>query len=145
MRLPRIITADLTPESRKALETALGKLSFSNKTLKPDQYLHHVTLAFKPNDQLIKNINVNDGEQIKGVAFERCKSDSFGVEAIKVKLTKDNNETVFCANVNPHITASTEGKPPNDSNKLLDFGDTLTDFQSIPINIPLTFVVKFTY
>ena len=129
--LPRFISAVLTDESRKKLELGLDELKFSNRTLKPEQYMHHVTIAYNPDlstyEKVIKT--VTDGDRIIVKCKRRCWSESFGVEAVTVELKTLNGKDVFINNEYPHITISTEGLPPVKSNDLFKNQYELSDFQ----------------
>jgi hypothetical protein len=101
---------------------------FSNKTLKEDQYLHHVTLFFsrKPveieSDETASAINnwAAEGEYVFVYLEDLVWSDTLGVEAVIVTLKNQNGEILPSpTNKIWHITVSTDGKPPVESNTLL--------------------------
>lgn len=102
---------------------------FSNSTLKEDQFLHHVTLFYskKPismeSDELASYIDnwAKEGEDVFVYLDDLVWSDTFGVEAITVRLKNFRGEFLEApANKVWHITVSTEGKPPVESNTLLN-------------------------
>jgi hypothetical protein len=105
------------------------KPKFSNKTLKADQFLHHVTLFFerKPVDiethpwGSIVDGWAQEGEDVFVYFKELVWSDTFGVEAVIVTLKNSKGEFLEAPeNKIWHITVSTEGKPPVESNTLLN-------------------------
>jgi major membrane immunogen (membrane-anchored lipoprotein) len=133
--MPRMIQAVLTENSILTLLAACDPLKFSNRTLKKNQYCHHVTLAFNPDPKTYTKIiqTAKDGDIVDIQCKYRFWSESFGVEAVTVEITKDG-KTVFCNNEYPHITISTEGKPPVASNELLKNQFTLNDIESEPFS-----------
>jgi hypothetical protein len=119
------------------------KPKFSNSTLKADQFLHHVTLFYSKTpvsletDELASQVDqwANDGEDVFVYLEELVWSDTFGVEAIVVKLKNIRGEFLEApANKTWHITVSTEGKAPVESNTLLknrESPDFRTETQSL--------------
>lgn len=123
----RMIQAAFEDGAREHLKSFFNR-RFSNKTLKEDQFLHHVTLFFsrKPvdieTDEMASAVNnwAAEGELVFVYLEELVWSDTFGVEAVVVTLKNQNGETLPApVNKTWHITVSTEGKPPVESNTLL--------------------------
>jgi hypothetical protein len=105
---------------------------FSNKTLKEDQFLHHVTLFYSKrpididSDSYATDVNnwAKEGEEVFVILEELVWSDTFGVEAIVVTLKNMKGEVLGGPpNKTWHITVSTEGKSPVESNTLLNNRD----------------------
>jgi hypothetical protein len=126
-----MITAQFDDSVRASLLEQF-KPKFSNKTLKPEQFLHHVTLFYsnKPiaieADSYATDVNnwAKVGETVFIILEELVWSDTLGVEAIVVTL-KNTNGAVLGGPPNKtwHVTVSTEGKPPVESNTLLNNRD----------------------
>ena len=104
------------------------KPRFSNKTLKSDQFLHHVTLFFEKKVVDVEThpwgsvVNgwANDGEDVFVYFNNLVWSDIFGVEAAVVTLKNSKGEFLEPPEGKTwHVTVSTEGRPPVDSNTLL--------------------------
>jgi hypothetical protein len=85
-------------------------------------------MVFNPNKFQLKEIQEKTpvGTIIKFKPHLRCWSRSFGVEAVTIKKIDD----FFCQNRYPHITVSTDNKPPVESNSLLEQGLSLKDFET---------------
>ena len=111
--VPRIITAELTDDAIRIL-----RLAVSPKY--PVVYMHHCTLAYKPHDDIVNAIEMTAKEN--DFVVVRCNTDYWkdGVQAVHIDVfTTDMSKKVFCVNKYPHITISTDGKPPKASNDLL--------------------------
>lgn len=107
-----IITAELTPSSRNKLLLALGGPKYKKV------FCEHLTLAFKPTPETLTLINVIEGEDVNIHLLTRFWDN--GIEAVLCEIFKSDKTTkVYCANKYPHITISTDDKPPKFSNDLL--------------------------
>jgi len=92
----------------------------SNKGLKDDQFLHHVTLLYS-------NVPVDadsftfakEGEEVLVLFSNIVMSEEFGVEAIEV-IVENKQGIRYDGRKNLHVTSSTNGKPPKESNTLLE-------------------------
>jgi len=102
---------------------------FSNKTLKDDQFLHHVTLFFSrrpietTDDAWATKVDhwAMEGEEVTVQFNDLVWSDTFGVEAVTVTLINSGGEILESPPGKTwHVTVSTEGKPPVESNTLLN-------------------------
>jgi hypothetical protein len=112
MTLPKAVFATLSDESHNQL---LAKVGPKYKKI----YTHHVTLVYAPNkseiDNLLKVVNEGDEVVIKvGRLFW-----ANGVEAIEAKVFTLDGKEVPIKNAKPHITISTDNKPPVLSNDML--------------------------
>lgn len=123
----RMIQASFEDSAREQLKSFFNR-RFSNNTLKEDQFLHHITLFFTRKsveieaDETASAVNAwaAEGEYVFVYLEELVWSDTFGVEAVVVTLKNQNGEILPApANKTWHITVSTEGKPPVESNTLL--------------------------
>lgn len=128
--MPYIIYAELNDQSRNKLKAALGELKIPN-TLKDDQSMHHVTLAFNPSPEeygIIASEVVNQNN-----AIIQCKkrvwSESFGIECVTVEIFNNNGKEIYVKNKNPHITVAANNKPPVESNTLLENKYKIKDYQ----------------
>ena len=112
--LPKAVFATLTSTSQKAL---LSKVTPVYKKV----YAHHVTLVYAPKEDDINDIEefVVNGEKVVIRLGRRFWSK--GVEAIEAKVFTAYNENreVPIKNEKPHITISTDNKPPVLSNDML--------------------------
>lgn len=124
----RMIQAVFEEPARERL-FGLFPPKFSNKTLKDDQFLHHVTLFFsrKPieitDDAWATKVAywANEGDEVTVQFNNLVWSDSFGVEAVTVTLINSSGEILESPPGKTwHVTISTEGKPPVESNTLLN-------------------------
>jgi hypothetical protein len=91
----------------------------------PPQYktvfIHHVTLAFNPDMATYLKVRefAPNGEAVKIQCKENIWND--GVQAVTVEVFSPKGDNkVFVANKHPHVTISTDGKPPKESNTMLD-------------------------
>lgn len=118
---PDMIQAVLTPISVEKLKGITNGGKF------PKKFMHHVTLAFKPDENAYKNVVMQDpdnpvqnGEKVKIDLGYLVFDEDFGVEAITAKVFRLNGNEIPSTNTNPHITISTtEERKPVDSNQLL--------------------------
>jgi hypothetical protein len=141
--LPRIVWAKLTPEAVSTIKDELdrrGGMKFDNQTLKPDQYLHHVTLLFKPTVSQMEDFPAKHGDKIKVRLIDRCWSTTLPVEAITAVPFINGNPLHFDNRV-LHITVSTDGLPPVRSNDLLMSVDD--GFVSEKFNMEVEAVIEF--
>ena len=115
-----MISAVLTPQSVEKLMLAIGKPKY-NKV-----FAHHCTLAYNPTETQAQSILdiVKAGDSVHIIPEYNIWND--GVEALvintilKYKSDKpDDFDYVYGMNKVPHITISTDGKPPKESNTLL--------------------------
>lgn len=128
---PRMIQAVLTPSSKTKLEKSLREIS----GIRYDkEYIHHVTIGFKPNEAFIQMVEdvASVGDHLHIKTRRHVYSDSFGVETVEVDVYSENGEDVPIMNENPHITITTaEGVAPVKSNNLLsnteEYGAESTD------------------
>ncbi|AIT09596.1 hypothetical protein LO80_06225 [Candidatus Francisella endociliophora] len=121
-KIPLYISADLTPQSRVALEKEVGKLCFSNKGLKKNEYLDHTTITYAPSkaifDKYQKIAPAGDKMTIK--PYKLCWSENFGVEAALVNLYNSKDKKIPSTNKYQHVTIATNGKPPVAGNYLFE-------------------------
>lgn len=141
---PDMIQAELTPLSVEKLSAAVDGGMFEKK------YMHHVTLAFKPDQSDYKKVvlfdpdnPLQDGEKVKIELGYHVYDEDFGVEAVTAFVKRLNRQEVISLNDNPHITISvSENRKPVDSNKLLD-RTVHHRFDELPLE--LDGVIKFIY
>jgi hypothetical protein len=123
--LPRFIAAVLTDDARQRLELAIGDFKFPNSKLKEEQHLHHVTMAFNPTlsdyQKIIKT--AKSGDEVIVKCKKRCWSKDYGAEAVKVELLNKDGKPIYVQSGFPHITVSTDGKPPVAGMKLFAQSD----------------------
>ena len=114
----RMISAILTPSSVEFLKRNF-KILFAVDQLKPDQYLHHVTLAYKPNKFEESEIQLwyIDGT-CKIILKEMVSNSEIENQAITVDVVNSKGEKLETDKIF-HITVSTGNKPPATSNDLL--------------------------
>lgn len=110
---PKAIFATLTSDSQKAL---LEKVKPIYKKI----YTHHVTIFYAPKEENVKSLLdiIVPGQDVIIKLGRRFWAN--GVEAIEAKVfTKDGKE-VPINNKKPHVTISTDNKPPVLSNDMLE-------------------------
>jgi hypothetical protein len=93
---------------------------FDNKNLNKDASLHHVTLAFKPNDNDIKFIKewAKENEMIKISIEKNCWNDK--IQALKVRVFNKIGKELNIPGKIFHTTVSAEkGIAPKFSNDML--------------------------
>ncbi len=113
-RIPRSISAVLTPTSQKWLLEKIDKPQYKKV------YMHHVTIAYKPSEQDILEIEkyVHNGDAIVIKLGRRFWAK--GVEAIESQVIVPTTQNIVpIKNKKPHITISTDNKPPVLSNDML--------------------------
>lgn len=114
----RMISAILTPSSVEFLKRNF-KILFAVDQLKPDQYLHHVTLAYKPNKFEESEIQLWDLDgTCKIILKEMVSNSEIENQAITVDVFNSKGEKLETDKIF-HITVSTGNKPPATSNDLL--------------------------
>jgi hypothetical protein len=113
-----MISAILTPSSVEFLKRNF-KILFAVDQLKPDQYLHHVTLAYKPNKFEESEIQLWDLDgTCKIILKEMVSNSEIENQAITVDVFNSKGEKLETDKIF-HITVSTGNKPPATSNDLL--------------------------
>jgi len=112
----RIIMAVLSEESIKTLKNRV-KILYEVDQLKPDQFMHHITLAFKPKDEDISFIKRWDDGVCKVFCRSNIYNDAMKNQAITVDVINGKEEKLDLSCL--HITVSTGNKPPVTSNNLL--------------------------
>jgi len=130
---PDFIQAVLTDKSKEDLYNVLSGGLFDKK------YMHHVTLAFKPNQEDYKEVvfsvdpPLENKTPVKIKIGRRIYDEDFGVEAVTAKVFTENGQEIKSLNNNPHITISTkENRKPVESNDLLS-SVPHHKFNSIPL------------
>lgn len=111
--IPKMVQAVLTPDSHQKLLKNWGDPVYKKI------YAHHVTIAYQSNEADMQKINgvVGNGQPVVVLIGRRFWAN--GVEAVEAKVwTKDGKE-VPIKNARPHITISTDNKPPVLSNDML--------------------------
>jgi hypothetical protein len=107
MSAPVYIGLFLTEESR-------GKLLGMYKPLHKNVHADHVTLVFKPHEEVVKLVQSKIGTKmllcVRGLSWdEKCQTAVVSLDSVP-----------FCANKTPHITIScADGVKPSYSNELL--------------------------
>jgi hypothetical protein len=133
---PRMIQVVLSDESRNKLLNYLNPLKYSNKSAKPDQYCHHITLAVNPNQKqlIFLNSQIQENQELNITCFQRAWSDSLQIEAVLVEIPylEVPWQTL-------HITTSMEHDKPALSNQMIKS----TDKQTQQINLELKGTVKY--
>lgn len=125
----RMIFAVLTKDSIEFLKSNF-KILFAVDQLKPDQYLHHVTLAYKPNKFEEAEIQMWDLDgTCKIILKEMVSNSEIENQAITVDVVNSKGEKLETDKI-LHITVSTGNKPPVTSNDLLRNRST-ADIESI--------------
>ncbi len=120
MSLPKAIFATLTPDSHTAI---LNKINPMYSKL----YTHHVTMVYGPKDEDMKKLAsfVKDGDYVTIALGRRMWAN--GVDAAEAKVFTLDGKEIPVKNAKPHVTISTENKPPVLSNDMLattgDFSD----------------------
>lgn len=141
---PDMIQAVLTPISVEKLKAITNGGRF------PKKFMHHVTLAFKPNEEQYKHVvlqdpdnPLQDEEKVKIDLGNLVFDEDFGVEAATAKVKRLNGEEVPSTNANPHITISTtEERKPVESNDLLA-QNAAHKFDEIPATLDA--VIEFVH
>lgn len=113
-RLPRMISAVLTEVSQKWLREKIGEPQYKKI------YCHHVTMAYKPTEQDVLNLEkiVQNGQEV--VIKLGRKLWANGVEAVEAQVIEPQSQQLIpIKNSHPHITISTDNKPPVLSNDML--------------------------
>jgi len=139
---PDMIQIELTKSSAEQLAAIVNNGKY------PVKYMHHVTLAFRPNQTQYKQIVMLDptnplqsGEKVKIDLLTYIYDDDFGVDAVTVQMRRLNGDDIISLNKYPHITISTiADKKPKDSNELLEKTNH-NKFEDIPLT--LDGIVKF--
>lgn len=118
----RFISAVLTPSSVEKLLLAVGKPKYAKV------FAHHCTLAYNPTDEQVRSVLefIKDGDRVELIPEYLIWND--GVEALVINtiLKEFPDDAQFpiryihSTNKVPHITISTDGKPPKESNTLLN-------------------------
>jgi len=102
-RTNMFVSAVLTPESQRRLLERVPPVH-------PRVYAHHVTLAFKPEPEVLERYRQLEGQRLRVPVTAVCVDDK--AQAVLVGVDSENEY--------PHITISvTEGTPPAYSNELL--------------------------
>ncbi len=102
---------------------------FSQKLKK--EYLHHITLSFRPKKHEISMINFGQEIEVEvtGIAEDQQ------AQVLECSLPKN----VYCNNERPHITVATNGEtPPKYSNQLLKLN-------TLPLSEPISIKAKIGY
>ena len=131
-----MIQATLTPESQKEL---LAKCEPIYKKI----YAHHVTVVYQPNEADMQKVSVGNGQNVMIMIGRRFWAN--GVDAVEAKVyTMEGNE-VPIKNAKPHITISTDNKPPVLSNDMLQGkGEFKDGFEGIDEgNLKLDAIIEF--
>ena len=121
-RLPRSISAVLTSTGQKWLSEKIGQPQYKKL------YMHHVTVAYKPSEQDVLEIEkyVHNGEDVVIKLGRRFWAK--GVEAIEAQVIVPTTQNIVpVKNKKPHITISTDGKAPVLSNDMLAGEGEFTD------------------
>lgn len=110
--IPKAVFATLTTKSQKSL---LSKVTPVYTKL----YTHHVTLVYAPKDVDMKKLTkfVAEGQPVIIKLGRRLWAN--GVEAIEAKVFTQDGLEVPIKNEKPHVTISTDNKPPVLSNDML--------------------------
>jgi len=140
--IPKAVFATLTSTSQKAL---LSKVTPMYTKL----YTHHVTLVYAPKDVDMKKLTavVAEGQSVVIKLGRRFWAK--GVEAIEAKVFTQDGLEIPIKNEKPHITISTDNKPPVLSNDMLagkgEFNDGFEGAQLVGGEYEATveFVYKF--
>ena len=126
----RFISAVLTKDSIEFLKSNF-KILYAVDQLKSDQYLHHVTLAYKPNKFEEAEIKLWDIDgTCKIILKEMVSNSEIENQAITVDVVNSKGEKLDSEGRIFHITVSTGNKPPVTSNDLLKNRST-ADIESI--------------
>lgn len=114
MKIPRFIYAELTPSSVEKLKNVCHP-KFIN------EYCHHSTIAYKPTEEQFKDIETFyfKGKIISIVADFRAFNETCDALFVSFKDI-DSGLPLLCLNKFPHITISTNGVPPKNSNDILN-------------------------
>lgn len=142
MPLPKAVFATLTPTSHQAI---LNKITPMFSKL----YTHHVTMVYGPKDEDMKRLEafVKDGEYVNVMLGRRFWAN--GVEAAEAKVFTLDGKTIPIKNAKPHVTISTENKPPVLSNDMLasigEFSDGFDGVQMLggEYEAKIEYVYKF--
>ena len=127
--MPRMIQATLTPESHEKLLHKWGDPVYKKI------FAHHVTIAYQPNEADMTKLSgvIANGQPVVVLLGRRLWAN--GVEAVEAKVWTMDGKEVPIKNAKPHITVSTDNKPPVLSNDMLqgkgDFKDGFDGFQLI--------------
>lgn len=119
---PDYIQAVLTEPSHEKLVSVLDGGKF------PKKYMHHVTLAYKPDQAIYKSVVfgksdtpiIQDGQPVKIIIGRYVYDDEYGLDVVTATIVTEAGIEVQSANTYDHITISTtDERKPVDSNTLL--------------------------
>lgn len=138
--LPKMVFATLSEQSKSDI---LKKITPKYEKM----YTHHVTLVYapKPNDMKRLEEFVMHGQKVLIMLGRNFSAN--GVEASEAKVFTTDGRLVPIKNVKPHVTISTDNKPPVLSNDMLEGkGEFKDGFETVEvINGSYEGIVEYIY